>query len=328
MNKKRILLVEDDAPQYLKILRSLKKDFGNNVEVLPSQENVDQANLSVNKVFIGKLIEGNFAEISAKYSKINVYIVDVYLLDDVAQIGIDFSKYIINHVVGDYDVIIISNTEINDEILRKNPRVIFMGKTDPGSHFERDLAKKVGSLIGAIDATKSTFGERLHDFWESLRKIADRTIDKLIYISFWILLVATTLYAVKNILLTIWESSSSDSHKSETLILQTSEHIFLYLLPIFIVFGFFHYYKNNSRISLLGGFSNRNDSDNATKTMNLTKMLFISSIISYVLIKVIEEIFVIKTMDLTRLISFGLLLLMLMAYFIFLERHEKPSRNE
>lgn len=73
-------------------------------------------------------------------------------------------------------------------------------------------------------------------------------------------------------------------------------------------------------MSLLEGILDKNDEENSTKTMDLTKILFISSIISYVIIKVIENIFFENETNPIKLISYGGLLLMLMTYFIFLDR--------
>lgn len=108
--------------------------------------------------------------------------------------------------------------------------------------------------------------------------------------------------------------------RAEMIILETVEHVFLYLLPLFIMLGFFHYYKNNASYSLVDKSTGTIDEESSTKSVNLTKLLFISSIISYVIIKVVEEIFIKGIKDLTQIISFGILLLMLMIYYLFLDR--------
>lgn len=110
------------------------------------------------------------------------------------------------------------------------------------------------------------------------------------------------------------------SNKTETLTLETAEYIFLYLLPLFIILGFFHYYTKNARYSLLQGSTETIDYEDSTRSVNLTKFLFISSIISYVIIKVIEEILIKGVTSPTKLISFGVLLLLLMSYYIYLDR--------
>jgi small-conductance mechanosensitive channel len=110
------------------------------------------------------------------------------------------------------------------------------------------------------------------------------------------------------------------SNKTETLTLETAEHIFLYLLPLFILLGFFHYYTKNAQFSLIQGSTETVDYEASTISVNLTKILFISSIISYVIIKVIEEILIKGVTNPTKLISFGLLLLLLMSYYLFLDK--------
>ncbi|MBS1495101.1 MAG: hypothetical protein JST55_16465 [Bacteroidetes bacterium] len=128
------------------------------------------------------------------------------------------------------------------------------------------------------------------------------------------------------------KNSKSESNNKETAILSVSENIFLYLLPVFIVLGFFNYYKANARLKLLEPRSISIDEEKSIKTMNLTKVLFTSSLISYILIKIIEMLFVKASFkkgtgfhidglpaDQNYLIYIGIFLVILMIYFIFLD---------
>jgi len=182
-------------------------------------------------------------------------------------------------------------------------------------------------------------------------------LDPIILFFFYILLTATIFFGGYNIFNDITHLNSNDSTNSsktmenkvkdvsknvedtdnslpednvtpskviennDTMLLKTAEHIFLNLLPIFIVFGFFNYYKTNIRISLLEGNIYAVSDEISTKTINLSKILFISSIISYVLIKIIEMLFFTRdAADINRLIAAGVFLLLLMSYFIFLDK--------
>lgn len=109
--------------------------------------------------------------------------------------------------------------------------------------------------------------------------------------------------------------------RAEMKIFKPAEDIFLYLLPMFIIFGFYNYYKTNTSIYLLGGNSARINEEKSTKSMNLTKMIFMSSIISYVLIKCTEEVFCADCNNPYRLISAGIMLIILMTYFVMMYRH-------
>ncbi len=74
-------------------------------------------------------------------------------------------------------------------------------------------------------------------------------------------------------------------------LLKFAEHIFLYLIPLFIVFGFYSYYYFDFRRILLKLPNSIDDSINARNTISVTKTLFLSSILSYTIIKTIEIIY-------------------------------------
>lgn len=116
-------------------------------------------------------------------------------------------------------------------------------------------------------------------------------------------------------------NKDNSSYSDDMAILKISEYIFLSLLPILIVFGFFYFYKNYARNVLLDLPIDPEHRLNATKTLSLIKILFLSSIISYVMIKIIEIILIEKDFRLDKTIASGVLLLVLMSYF-FLLNHE------
>jgi hypothetical protein len=102
--------------------------------------------------------------------------------------------------------------------------------------------------------------------------------------------------------------------------LKIVEHIFIYLLPLFIIFGFYNYYKYTTSVMLTGD----EDSVNLAKAMenlNASKMILISSILSFVLIKVIEVLFL-KSSEIKSelIIPYGVLILLLMFFVIFLHK--------
>jgi hypothetical protein len=126
--------------------------------------------------------------------------------------------------------------------------------------------------------------------------------------------------------------------------LLTAESIFLNMLPIFIVFGFFTYYETNAREYFLRGNLRQINDEISTRPMNVSKILFISSMISYLFIKIIELISELKSGHSADsaappaevanhftvpvdLISYGVVLLILMGYFAYLDR-KHPSAGE
>jgi len=337
----KILVIENETNHISAIKGTLERHLGERVKVYPQIINGKNEDFSNNNYLLGEIINGKFNEILEHYSDIDLFIIDVYLRDTADEIGLLFYQHILKNVKREFKAIIMSNNKINVDLLI-NGKAIFFSKYDKGiKNFPLDLVKVVRNIFPfaekeivdprvvlneELTSVNNNFYYKLHEFWEWLRDNINRTLDKLIFLIFYILLLATTIFAVIKILSSMLDSIpyfSNDTVKKdvdETLILKTSEHIFLYLLPVFIVFGFFNYYKNNSRILLLDGIPDSNDQENSTKTMNLTKILFISSIISYVSIKVIEELFFLKTTDFLRLFSFGSFLVLLMTYFIFLDR--------
>lgn len=114
----------------------------------------------------------------------------------------------------------------------------------------------------------------------------------------------------------------------ETMILEHAEKIFLYLLPIFIVFGFYIYYNSNIKIYFYYGKILPEDQQASVKSMNLTKSIFVSSIISFTVIKVIDELFFNTKPDHFLLYASGVLLLILMAYFILFNQHNSEGHSK
>jgi len=164
------------------------------------------------------------------------------------------------------------------------------------------------NLLNSNSETWSDIG-----FWE--------VINGLILLLFYILILSTIIFAGYSVGITILEFFTKHDDK-DTSILKISEHIFLSLLPIFIVLGFFQYYRNNAENSLITNNFPRNSDENSTKTMNLTKTLFLSSIISYLVIKIIEMIFYPPDntpFDFWKILIAIILLTFLMIYYISLD---------
>jgi len=210
---------------------------------------------------------------------------------------------------------------------------------------ENDGTKTAASNIEArekeLERAEKNFKTRLrhHQEWINTHETINRHIDKVVLVSLYILLVITTVYALTNVAITVIKATQNpikvlfqtpskngesptnvNSSSAETLILETVEHIFLYLLPLFIILGFFHYYKNNARYSLVDKSTGTVEEESSTKSMNITKVLFVSSIISYVIIKIIEKVFIYNITNPTQLISYGVLLSLLMLFYLFLSR--------
>ena len=111
-------------------------------------------------------------------------------------------------------------------------------------------------------------------------------------------------------------------------LLKFIEHIFIYLIPILVFLGLYYYYSIN-----YSGFlrnKGRESDDNpdlekvkigkAKDALQLTKSLFISSILAYTIIKVIEKVVLAESNKMPNteiLISYGVFILLLMGYLVF-----------
>jgi len=346
---KKILLIENEQLDFEAIKKRINEVYGDEVSVSPKYFDSTQNSYDYSGYLIGRLRQNvnNFEEILKHYNDIDLFIIDISLTGSNDNTGITFSKYIIENYSNfntnrfNYNIIIISQIQHGNEITGEN--VGYLSKMNSGSHFPADLVEKIQKIFPISQQTNSNntssntvpkqaaevefnkFTFLLHKGWKYLYENLNRSLDKLILFVFFILLLATIVYAGWNIVNDIVESikeiyNTKGFKDKDSQILKTSEHIFIYLLPLFIVFGFFNYYKNNTRYFLLEGTTNPIAEENSTKAMNLAKLLFISSIISYILIKIIEEIFIKGIGDFVRLISFASLLVILMIYFLFLDR--------
>ncbi len=331
-----ILIVEDDALHFEIITNAINKDLRHLVKLFPINILDKDKDLNDLNFLIAKLQEEKFQEVGDFYKNIDLFIIDATLTPKSDKLGIKFLTHLQKKYSQNFQAIVISNTEEVGQLV--DTRIFpFISKIKHGinDNFSIELAKTIKNIfkLGSPDTTKELPFKKLflkyiqlfgwkyafHSLWIFLTENIQRhIIDKIVLLLFYILMIATIAYGGYNIMHSICNAFVNTN--DETMILKIAEHIFLNLLPIFIVFGFFHYYKTNIRVFLLDGNTFSVDDDVSTKTMNLTKILFISSIISYVLIKIIEEIFINKTSDITKLISSGILLLTLMSYFILLEK--------
>lgn len=119
--------------------------------------------------------------------------------------------------------------------------------------------------------------------------------------------------------------SGQEKEDKDLKLLKFAEHIFLYLIPLFIVFGFFSYYYFEFRRVLLKLALSPSDSLNAQNTIAVTKTLFISSILSYSIIKTIEKIYLSEDFDYQKILAYGGFLVLLMGYLLL--SHKSHGKN-
>lgn len=155
----------------------------------------------------------------------------------------------------------------------------------------------------------------------SLSKI----LDKIIIGIFYLLFVVTLAYSVYGIVYEdLYCNLLCDKQKLDEFVLTFAEHIFLYLLPFSILLGFYSYYIETIHYKL-----NNRDSEisvaDAKKLLDTSKTIFLSSVLSYTLIKTVQKLYYEKHLELINVISYGVFLLVLMTFIII---YNKSKKNE
>jgi len=357
--KLKILLVENLPVDFKSISTALEDALGEHFEVFPKHARTEKDLASFN-CFLEDFIQlAKFDEVLEYYKDVDVFVIDISLKDDNDQLGRELGAKILqireeareriifvssaqyseeNYIWKSdvaYEQIIVQKIldtypEIRENILKNDKKV----KIDP--------AQEELSLSGRVSTWKkiteySQIHGKFYAFTAIVKwldvNIVKRFIHIVISVIFYGLILLTSVYGglmiyrefSPNLL-----SKSTEDHQqvNETNILNHAEHIFLYLLPVFIVFGFYVYYKTNASIFLLSGKIDKIDQENSTVSMNYSKVIFISSIISYVLIKIINKLFDDKMNNITSFIAAGILLLMLMVYFIFINSKKSHGHDK
>lgn len=159
-------------------------------------------------------------------------------------------------------------------------------------------------------------------FKESFREfLSKKIIDNIIYYLINSLLLITMIYAgyqlINDIIKHFFELPQKDDFP---FILEFSEHLFLYFLPIFILFGLLNYYDLEWKRLI-----NKTDKPNpsAKNYLNLSKKLFFSSLLSYISIKIIEKLFFdYSEIDHFQMFNIGIYYIALMIFVLVQHSHE------
>ncbi len=338
----KILVLEDRINDFNLMVKPLIEIFGNGIEVYPKEGK--EKNIEQFYFFRQEVVQTSEFKLIIDHYKdsIDLFILDAHLLDDKDMLGKKFYKYLkeINYRNGDYKIIEVSSGP--SEI--KKFDATFISKSDNPMYYNL-IVRKVSELFpnlkvnedrtSEIGAVKLGYLDRFVTFLGKVDKFARWSIHAITVVSFYLLLPISVIFALYKILLGFKEialapganSEQTSTDQAKTIqhgieIFAPAENIFLYLLPVFILFGFYNYYKTNTSIYLLNGNKERINEDASTRSMNLTKMIFISTIISYLVIKIIEQIFYGKEqLDLIHKIgAAGGILLLMMTFFLLMYR--------
>ena len=137
--------------------------------------------------------------------------------------------------------------------------------------------------------------------------------------------------------------------------LDVAENCFISFLPFLIVFGFYVFYQISLSSYIYSGTGENKDFEAASKLLEITKKLFVSSVLSYLILVTIDILYVRKEIKLTtgtdgaiaieyihkalngRIVNsnsvvllsfvFGLILLIAL-YYLIIERKHHTDNNE
>lgn len=153
--------------------------------------------------------------------------------------------------------------------------------------------------------------------------ISRKLIDKLVIFALHALLVLSIAYAGYQLIYEVVTNFTKHPTREEfPFILTISEHIFLYFLPVFILFGLLHYYKFDLRTYLLDDYRYKRSGE---KSLQMSKKLFFSNVLSYTSLKIIEELFFdYAKVKPFQLVAIGVFFFLLIVLILFQDK-SKPA---
>ena len=152
--------------------------------------------------------------------------------------------------------------------------------------------------------------------------LARKVIDLMIIGVLYLMLVLSVCYAAYQLVTDVLENFTRHPARNEfPFILTFAEHIFLYFLPVFILFGLMNYYKYELRTFLLDNYE---ENSSGEKPLHLSKKLFFSNLLSYTSLKLIEELFFdFSKNSPIQLLSIGVFFLLLVSFVLVQAKETK-----
>lgn len=92
----------------------------------------------------------------------------------------------------------------------------------------------------------------------------------------------------KELYTTLYEMHRVHDSNPSTRTFELIENLFLLFIPLFVVLGFFVYFQKSLSKYLLGGNPDSDVDENAKKSIDVTKKLFLTSIFSFTIIKILD----------------------------------------
>lgn len=351
---KKVLIIEDQSP-HLTDMKAEFSRFGDFFEVFPEHDNDMEYSLNNKGHLIDTLLgaAGNskFEEVTQFYQDIDLFIIDVTLYasrND--RTGVDFLNFLqrSNYRFRKFNFIIISQHNLENigtiEAEFSTNRQ-YVSKNTWGTLFPKEVVAKAIDLLklSPTITTEHTPGHAEPNGGEQSYVAARRTIwDNQLWINlpdtiekniihrfnlliFYIAIFATGIFAFSGLVSETYHLINkmiAAEHDLPTKILEYVEHIFLFLLPLFIVFSFMSYYRLTMEIKLTGGNAKNINHEGAMKSLNNSKFILLSSLLSFTIIKIIQIIFISETtVPLREYIAYGVFLSILILFILLQHRH-------
>lgn len=344
---KRILVIEDNKHDLNILKKRIFDTFGTDkIAVFPDTE---EEFIRINKE-INNLNGNDFSFIRPE--GIDIFIIDNCLINNRDNTGVDIINML--HDKKKSNLILLTNdVKTNDKIDKIKSKASVFYKYDYRS--KEDILNYIESITGLkrINSSKKKytveeFNDHIHQVIGFTLKIL--TVLALIFGVFRLSLSGVETFSHKNTTETVvvesgeklkdlpqdktmshndrvndTDDSSMPPHKKEEenkeslALLELAESAFLNFLPFFIIFSFMGYYNSYLKNVLLGSNAEKVDAERSIETLKISKILFISSIIATLIIKIIE-VLMREEFDPLHLIPHGVLLIILMLYYVFLEK--------
>ena len=178
----------------------------------------------------------------------------------------------------------------------------------------QNLKKENNDLRKKSKEYESNHSKFIIRIYNLINEYKNNIIDIFVSLFFILNIIFSSIYAIIHSYSLFFKTKDKDN---ELLLI---EELFLIILPVFIFVGFYIYYLLMYRNII---FQNKGISSGlkqfANKSLHLTKSLFLSSIISYTIIKILDAISKESTLTNTiiiKLISYGLFFLILLFYYL------------
>lgn len=335
-----ILYIENIGGEFNKYKSLIESKF-TDVIVFPTKEREDKS-LESRAFLLKKLRINNdesFKEITDYYfsKSIDLYIIDISLNSDNDSIGISLLNYLFSNDYLDNNFIVLSGHTFTDAMTNHLHQLKELSVNEETEFVEKGNDDKLIRLIrNKLDQQESNLnpepveevvGNNVKKFevWEKIKKelrelTPRRGTHWLISFVFFFLILLTLHYGFFG----IWELLIKTDGKPETTKLVNIESIFLYLLPLFVIFGFYEYYRQSTGALLNERNSGEYKPEKALISLNNSKNILLTTFLSFALIKGIEIIFFNKETNETTLISIGIFIIILMTFLII---SHKPAEK-